>query len=80
MEKTKSTIQLVWGFLLVFAGIGVVIRASLPESEIKTMAGHPSTEIFTRVCFYIMAALLIGGGIRKVRNYFKKANERIINS
>jgi hypothetical protein len=73
MGETKSTIQLIWGLLLVLAGIGVVIRASLLESEIKTVAGQSSTEVFIRVCIYVMAILLIGGGIRKVRIYFKKS-------
>jgi hypothetical protein len=72
MGKTKSTTQLVWGLLLVLAGIGVVIRASIPDPGIKTLAGQASSAGFIRVCIYVMAILLIGGGIRKVRNYFKK--------
>ncbi|MEW6078606.1 MAG: hypothetical protein AB1724_12390 [Thermodesulfobacteriota bacterium] len=73
MGATKSTTQLVWGLLLVMAGIGVVIRANLLDSEMKTIAGQPSTEMFIRICVYVMAVLLIGGGIRKIRNYFSKS-------
>jgi hypothetical protein len=73
MGEKQSSIQLVWGLLLVLAGIGVVVRASLLESQIKTVAGHPATEVFIRICFYVMAILLIGGGIRKIRGYLKKS-------
>jgi len=64
--------RLVWGLLLVMAGIGVIIRLSFLESEIKTLAGQPSAAVFIRICFYAMAILLIGGGVKKIRGYLKK--------
>ncbi len=72
MGEKKQTTQLVWGLLLIFAGVGVFFRFHSLESDLKTLAGQPSTAVFIRICFYVMAILLIGGGIRKVRGYYKK--------
>ena len=72
MGEKKASIQLVWGVLLVLAGVGVLVRVNLLESEIKTIAGQPSTEVFVRFCIYVMAILLIGGGVGKIRSFYKQ--------
>ena len=72
MGEKKASIQIVWGLLLILAGVGVLIRVNLLESEIKTVASQPSAQLFIHICVYIMAVLLIGGGVRKIRNYLKK--------
>ena len=72
VTENKPTIQFVWGVLLILAGAGVVVRASLLDAELRTLAGHPATAVFIRICIYIMTILLIGGGVRKLRGYFKK--------
>ncbi len=77
MGDKKAPIQLVWGILLVLAGVGVVIRVSLLESEIKSIAGQPSVEVFIRICFYVMAILLIGGGVKKIRRLYKNRPESV---
>jgi len=70
--EKKAVGQLVRGLLLVLAGVGVTVRLSFLESEIKTIAGQPSAGVFIRICFYVMAILLIGGGVKKIRGYLKK--------
>lgn len=75
MGEQKQATQLVWGLLLVLAGVGVVFRVNFLESELDTIAGQPSTALFIRICFYVMAILLIGGGIRKIRGYYKNGNQ-----
>lgn len=73
MGEKKATIQFVWGLLLVLAGVGVVVKAHLLDSaEVESFAGRPSSVIFFRICVYVMAILLIGGGVRKIRSHFKK--------
>ena len=72
MGEKKQAAQLVWGVLLVTAGVGVVFRVSFLDSELDAIAGQPSTAVFIRICFYVMAILLIGGGIKKIRNYYQK--------
>ncbi len=72
MGEKKQTTQLIWGLLLILAGVGVFFRFHSLASEMETFAGQPATAVFIRICFYIMAILLIGGGIRKVRGYYKK--------
>ena len=73
MGEKKASIQLVWGLLLVLAGIGVVIRVNVLEPEIKTVTSQPSAQIFFQICVYVMAILLIGGGVKKIRSYYKKS-------
>lgn len=73
MGEKKASTQLVWGLLLVLAGVGVVVKVHLMSpAELETVAGRPSSAIFFHICVYIMAILLIGGGVGKIRNYYKK--------
>ena len=75
MGEQKQATQLIWGLLLVLAGVGVVFRLNSLESELDAIAGQPSTALFIRICIYVMAILLIGGGIRKIRGYYKNGNQ-----
>lgn len=71
MGEKKQATQLVWGMLLVLVGVGVVFRANALKSEIDSIAGQPATAVFIRFCIYVMAILLVGGGIKKIRSYYK---------
>ncbi|RPH50205.1 MAG: hypothetical protein EHM85_11295 [Desulfobacteraceae bacterium] len=73
MDKNKTTIQLVWGIALIFAGIGVFYRIPTAMLRIETIGQFSSAKFFIRFCFYFMGVLLIGGGIKKVYNNYRKS-------
>jgi hypothetical protein len=70
MGKNKETIQFVWGVLLVLAGIGVFYRIPQVMPQIEKIEQFSSVMFFIRFCFYFLGVLLIGGGLKKVYNYY----------
>ena len=78
MVKNKIHVQLVWGGLLVLAGIGVFFRIPQVMPEIKTIEYFTSAIWFIYICFYLLGILLIMGGAMKIyKNYRKlKSDER----
>jgi len=71
MAKNKN-IQIVWGVVLVLAGIGVFFRIPQVMPEIQKIEQFSSAIFFIRFCFYLLGVLLIGGGAKKIYdNYLK---------
>lgn len=66
MPKHKNTTQLIWGALLLMAGIGVFFRIPQVMPEIRKIEVFSSAIFFIQFCFYVMGILLIGGGIKKI--------------
>ena len=54
MDKNKIHIQLVWGGLLVLAGIGVFFRIPQVMPRIKTIESFSSAIWFIYICFYLL--------------------------
>jgi hypothetical protein len=69
MPKNKNLIQVVWGVLLVIAGVGVFFRIPQVMPEIKKIEYFSSAIFFIQFCFYLMGILLIGGGAKKIYHY-----------
>lgn len=70
--ELRSRLQLVWGGILALTGIGLIFRIPqvMPRiSEIESFAGALP---FITFCFYFMAAILIGGGVRKIIAHFRR--------
>jgi hypothetical protein len=66
MQKEKKTIQLIWGIVLIGAGIGIFFAMPGKMAQLQR-AGHTDFFILvTRLCFYLIAVLLIGGGAGKI--------------
>jgi cobalamin biosynthesis protein CobD/CbiB len=72
MDKNKIHLQLVWGSLLVLAGIGVFFRIPQVMPKIKTIEYFSSAIWFIYLCFYLLGALLILGGGRKIYENYRK--------
>lgn len=70
-DKPKSTVQLIWGILLLIAGIGVFFRIPQVMPTIKKIEHFTPYVVFIYFCFYLLAVLLIVGGGKKVYNYLK---------
>ena len=64
--------QLVWGGLLVLAGVGVFFRIPQVMPKIKTIESFSSAIWFIYICFYLLGILLIMGGARKIYENYRQ--------
>ena len=65
-ENTKATLQLVWGLLLVTAGVGLIFRIPQVMPQIRQIEAFSGAVPFIYFCMYFMAVFLIAGGGRKL--------------
>ena len=72
MKGNKRSVQIVWGVLLIAAGIGVFIRIPQVMPQIAQIEYFSPILSFIRFCFYLIGAMLIGGGAKKLLEYLKK--------
>ncbi len=72
MDKNNIYFQIVWGILLVLAGVGVFFRIPQVMPKIKTIEYFASVIGFVYFCFYLLGFLLILGGTRKIYTNYKK--------
>ena len=71
MKANKA--QLVWGILLVLAGIGVFFRIPQVMPKLAQIQHFASGLFFIRFCFYLIGALLVAGGAKKIYVFFQNA-------
>jgi hypothetical protein len=71
MKEIKITAQAVWGSALAVMGIAVFFRIPHIIAKLSTIEYYSSSTIFIRICLYLIAILLFGGGIRKLNTFFK---------
>ncbi len=76
MEKNKIHFQLVWGILLLLAGVGVFFRIPQVMPQIKTIESFYSIIGFIYFCFYMLGFLLILGGSKKIYANLKELREQ----
>lgn len=72
MQGSKRNVQIVWGVLLVAAGIGVFIRIPQVMPQIAQIEHFSSILVYIRFCFYLIGVMLIGGGAKKLLEHLKK--------
>lgn len=65
-ENLKPKLQLVWGALLVLAGVGLVFRIPQVMPQIKQIEFFAAAMPFVYFCMYFVALFLIAGGARKL--------------
>jgi hypothetical protein len=70
----KNIPQLIWGIALFLMGIGVIFRVPVVIGRMSATGEWSSGLYFLRFCFYLIAVILIGGGIRKINQYRLSAN------
>ena len=71
MAAKKTIVQLVWGLLLMFMGIGVFFRIPEVMPQIEQIEYFSSVIPFVRFCFYLLGLFLIVGGIKKLFNNYQ---------
>ena len=67
-EKKKSAFQKFWGIALLLAGIGVFFRIPQVMPAIEEIEQFASISFFIRFSFYLMGAILVGGGVKKIKD------------
>jgi uncharacterized membrane protein HdeD (DUF308 family) len=75
MPKRNNSIQMIWGALLLLAGLGVFYRIPQVMPKIEQIEQFSSSIFFIRFCFYLIGILLIGGGIKKVYSNYRKSDK-----
>lgn len=69
----KNVVQLVWGIALVLAGAGIFFMMPQKLAQMEKIGFSP---MIVRFCFYLIAVLLIGGGLKKIyHNYLNPDNK-----
>ncbi len=76
MKDRKTIFHLVYGVALILMGIGMIRR--IPVKTPQILEQNPqlaSAETFVYFSLYLIAVLLIGGGVKKLWTNYKKLNE-----
>jgi len=74
-DHLKARLQLVWGVLLVTAGVGLFFRIPAVMPQVRQIEYFVGVMPFIYFCFYFMAVFLIAGGAKKIYQNYKKAVE-----
>ena len=75
MSKRNSPLQMRWGILLLFAGLGVFFMTPQKMRAIEKIEHFSSYIPFIWFCFYLMSVLLIGGGIKKIYHNYRRSED-----
>jgi len=67
----KKNIQMIWGGILVMAGLGVFYRIPQVMPRIAQMDAFANALPLIRFCFYFLGVLLVYGGGRKLYENYK---------
>jgi len=70
--KNKPVIQVIYGIALTLAGIGVFYRIPQVMPRIEQIQQFSSVMFFIRFSFYLLGVLLIGGGLKKIYENYRK--------
>ena len=64
---------MIWGAILVMAGIGVFFRIPQVMPRIEQIEQFSSVMFYIRFSFYLLGILLIGGGAKKIYDNYNRA-------
>jgi len=76
MSQNKKNVKIIWGVMLVLAGIGVFYRIPQVMPRIESLEQFSSVMFFIRFCFYLLGILLIGGGSKKIYDSYQKFEDK----
>ncbi len=68
----KKKIQLIWGAVLVMAGLGVFYRIPQVMPKIQNIEAFVNAMGLIKFCFYFLGILLIFGGGKKIYENYEK--------
>ncbi|MFO7929829.1 MAG: hypothetical protein R6U97_00335 [Desulfosalsimonas sp.] len=67
----QELLQLIWGSALALMGLAFFFRIPGIMQQVKQMDYLFSVQVFLRVCFYLMAVILVSGGGKKIYNFLQ---------
>ncbi|MFZ5571377.1 MAG: hypothetical protein ACOZF0_13300 [Thermodesulfobacteriota bacterium] len=76
MPDKKNNRTLIWGVALTLAGLGVFFRIPQVMPRIAEIDYFSSVLGVIRFCFYLMGAILMVGGLRKVYAQLRRPDEQ----
>ena len=68
----KKKIQLIWGAVLVMAGLGVFYRIPQVMPKIQNIEAFANAMGLIKFCFYFLGILLVFGGGKKIYENYEK--------
>ena len=71
MGKNKAIFQIIWGVLLALMGVALIFRVPFVMERIVQIEYYADIKWFVRIILYITAAMLIGGGSKKIYDNYK---------
>ncbi len=74
--SSQDLLQLIWGVALAIMGLAFFFRVSAVMAQIAGMEYPASVEIFLRIGFYLIAVILLGGGIKKIYRFLEITKNR----
>ncbi len=72
MNENKNNVQLIWGILLLSAGVGVFFEIPHKMQMIEQIEHFSSGLFFIRFCFYLIGVLLVAGGGKKIFSFLRE--------
>ncbi|WP_179953136.1 hypothetical protein [Desulfobotulus mexicanus] len=72
-KNSDNPLDIIWAVALIGAGVGIIFRIPQVMPDILAVESFAGSGFFIRICFYFMALILIGGGIRKLWYRFFRA-------
>ena len=76
MANDKAKFHLIWGAALLLAGIGVFFRIPQVMPRIRSIEPFAAIIGFIQFCFYLLGALLVGGGAKKIYHSYRELYRR----
>lgn len=70
--ELRSRLQLLWGVILALTGVGLLFRIPQVMPRIREIESFAGALPFIAFCFYFMAAVLIGGGVKKIYAHLRR--------
>jgi hypothetical protein len=69
MAGSRTNLQIVWGVLLVSAGVGMFFRIPQVAPEIREIPAFAPAMPFIYFCLYFVAVALVAGGAKKIYDF-----------
>lgn len=68
----RHKMQILWGAVLVMAGLGVFYRIPQVMPKIVLIESFAHASGIIRFCFYVLGVLLVYGGAKKIYDHFEQ--------
>ncbi|MFH0725275.1 MAG: hypothetical protein V2B19_02785 [Pseudomonadota bacterium] len=76
MDRQKALFHIAWGCILTMFGVAVFFRVPQVMPQIERIESFSSVLGFIRFCFYLLGALLIGGGAKKIIENYRRLEKK----